>query len=119
MDRLSLKSPGLETEVRTLSGGNQQKVVIGRWLLRESRVYLLDSPTAAVDVHTKAEIYGLAREPRRRGAAVSSPPPSWRNSCGSATASSCSTTGESSASSSGEDNNVNSIMRLSFGRNSV
>jgi ABC-type sugar transport system ATPase subunit len=70
MRQLSLKTAGLESEVRTLSGGNQQKVVIGRWLLRKSDVYLLDSPTAAVDVHTKAEIYGLARELASGGAAV-------------------------------------------------
>jgi ABC-type sugar transport system ATPase subunit len=68
--RLSLKSAGLEVPVRTLSGGNQQKVVIARWLMRGASVYLLDSPTNAVDVHTKAEIYALARELAHQNAAV-------------------------------------------------
>ncbi|MEA2182344.1 MAG: ribose transport system ATP-binding protein, partial [Solirubrobacteraceae bacterium] len=52
--------------VRLLSGGNQQKVVLARWLLRECRVLLLDEPTRGVDISTKAEIYriitGLAKD---------------------------------------------------------
>ena len=119
MDRLRLKSPSLETEVRTLSGGNQQKVVIGRWLLRESRVYLLDSPTAAVDVHTKAEIYGLARELASSGAAVvfcSTELEEFERLCDRVLVL---YGGRVVGELSGEDNNVNTIMRLSFGRNSV
>src|SRR5207344_3320303 len=48
--------------VRLLSGGNQQKVVLARWLLRECRVLLLDEPTRGVDIATKAELYKLIAE---------------------------------------------------------
>ena len=119
MQQLSLKAPTLEAEVRTLSGGNQQKVVIGRWLLRQARVYLLDSPTAAVDVHTKAEIYGLARRLADDGAAVvftSTELEEFTRVCDRVLVlHDGAVVGELA----GEDNTVNSIMRLSFGRKSV
>ncbi|HEU5037975.1 MAG TPA: sugar ABC transporter ATP-binding protein [Nocardioides sp.] len=117
MQRLNLKSSGLEAEVRTLSGGNQQKVVIGRWLLRKARVYLLDSPTAAVDVHTKAEIYALARQLADDGAAVvftSTELEEFPRVCDRVLVlHDGAVVGELA----GDDNTVNSIMRLSFGRN--
>ena len=117
MKRLNLKAPSLEAEVRTLSGGNQQKVVIGRWLLRKSRVYLLDSPTAAVDVHTKAEIYALARQLADDGAAVvftSTELEEFTRVCDRVLVlHDGAVVGELA----GDDNTVNSIMRLSFGRN--
>ena len=50
---------GLEEPVSSLSGGNAQKVVIGKWLMRNPRVLLLDDPTKGVDVGTKAEFYAL------------------------------------------------------------
>ncbi len=56
MQDLQVKAPGPQTPVRTLSGGNQQKVVIGKWLARKPRVLLLDEPTRGVDVHAKAQI---------------------------------------------------------------
>jgi ABC-type sugar transport system ATPase subunit len=118
MSRLSLKSGGLESEVRTLSGGNQQKVVIGRWLLRKSKVYLLDSPTAAVDVHTKAEIYALARNLADNGAAViftSTELEEFVRVCDRVLVlHDGAIVGELAD----EQNTVNSIMRLSFGRKS-
>jgi ABC-type sugar transport system ATPase subunit len=118
MDRLNLKASSLEAEVRTLSGGNQQKVVIGRWLLRRSKVYLLDSPTAAVDVHTKAEIYALARQLADDGAAViftSTELEEFARVCDRVLVLH---DGMVAGELSGDDNTVNSIMRLSFGRKS-
>lgn len=58
-EELSLKMAGLHAPVSSLSGGNAQKVVIGKWLLREPTVLLLDDPTKGVDVGTKAEFYAL------------------------------------------------------------
>ena len=62
--------PGLGAEVATLSGGNQQKVVIGKWLELAPRVLLLDEPTRGVDVGAKAEIYALIEELTAQGHAV-------------------------------------------------
>ena len=59
IERLAIKTPSAEQEVRLLSGGNQQKVVIGRWLAMEPRVLLMDEPTRGVDVGAKQEIYRL------------------------------------------------------------
>ena len=56
--------------VRLLSGGNQQKVVLARWLLRECRVLLLDEPTRGVDVATKAEIYRIITDLANEGLGV-------------------------------------------------
>jgi ribose transport system ATP-binding protein len=56
---LNLKMAGLDEPVSSLSGGNAQKVVIGKWLMRDPQVLLLDDPTKGVDVGTKAEFYGL------------------------------------------------------------
>ncbi len=67
---LSIKAPGLGAEVATLSGGNQQKVVIGKWLELAPRVLLLDEPTRGVDVGAKAEIYRLVEELTAHGHAV-------------------------------------------------
>jgi ribose transport system ATP-binding protein len=54
---LELRPPGVDRPVRTLSGGNQQKVVVGRWLLGRTRLLLLDEPTRGVDVGARAELY--------------------------------------------------------------
>jgi len=69
-EALDLRPVDVDREVRTLSGGNQQKVVLARWLLRECRVLLLDEPTRGVDVGARAEIYGLIRALADRGVAV-------------------------------------------------
>ena len=69
--RLHLKSDALEsTLVRTLSGGNQQKVVLGRWLLRDPKVLILDEPTRGVDIAAKEEIYRLLSELADAGMAI-------------------------------------------------
>lgn len=56
---LHVRTPGIDQEVQYLSGGNQQKVVIGKWLAASPRVLILDEPTRGIDVGAKAEIYGL------------------------------------------------------------
>jgi ribose transport system ATP-binding protein len=68
--RLSLKMEGLQEPVSGLSGGNAQKVVIGKWLLRNPRVLLLDDPTKGVDVGTKAEFYKLLTQLCAEGKSV-------------------------------------------------
>ncbi len=67
---MAIKAPALATEVATLSGGNQQKIVIGKWLELAPRVLLLDEPTRGVDVGAKAEIYALVEQLTARGHAV-------------------------------------------------
>ncbi len=66
---LKIKTPGTETTVLNLSGGNQQKVVLGKWLSMSPRVMILDEPTRGIDVGAKAEIYKLMRDAggQRRG----------------------------------------------------
>jgi ribose transport system ATP-binding protein len=68
--RVQLACHSLEQPAEQLSGGNQQKVVVGRWLLREPRVMLFDEPTRGVDVAAKFAIYRLIDETAARGAGV-------------------------------------------------
>ena len=68
--RVSLRPNDPLRPVETLSGGNQQKVVIARWLAVTTRLLILEEPTAGVDVGAKAEIYGLLNQALRRGLAV-------------------------------------------------
>ncbi|MGY1692426.1 sugar ABC transporter ATP-binding protein [Geodermatophilus sp. SYSU D01105] len=70
VESLEVRPADVDREVRTLSGGNQQKVVLARWLLRDCRVLLLDEPTRGVDVGARSEIYALVRELADRGVAV-------------------------------------------------
>ncbi len=67
---LRIKTPGEEQPVRFLSGGNQQKVVIGKWLAMSPRVFLLDEPTRGIDVGAKQEIYQLMEKLAASGAAI-------------------------------------------------
>jgi ribose transport system ATP-binding protein len=67
---LDVRPDGVTRAVRTLSGGNQQKVVLARWLMRDCRVLLLDEPTRGVDVGARSEIYQLIRSLADRGVAV-------------------------------------------------
>ena len=68
--QLSIKAPDLDDAVGTLSGGNQQKVVIAKWLLNEPRIILLNDPTRGIDVGTKQEIYALLRQLAAAGTTV-------------------------------------------------
>lgn len=68
--RLSIRSPGWRQLVRNLSGGNQQKIVIGKWLAMKPRLLIVDEPTRGIDVGSKAEIHNLIRELARGGYAV-------------------------------------------------
>ncbi len=69
-ESLDVRPVGVERAARTLSGGNQQKVVLARWLLRGCRVLLLDEPTRGVDVGARSEIYALVRRLADDGVAV-------------------------------------------------
>ena len=68
--RLAVKTPGLAATVGHLSGGNQQKVVLAKWLLTDPRVILLDEPTRGIDVGAKAEIYDIVAALAAEGVAV-------------------------------------------------
>ncbi len=67
---LKIKTPNLDIEAGNLSGGNQQKVVVGKWLARNSRVVMFDEPTRGIDVAAKVEIYHLMNELKQQGIAV-------------------------------------------------
>jgi ribose transport system ATP-binding protein len=68
--RLRIKAPDIETPVGRLSGGNQQKVVIGKWLARQPRVLILDEPTRGVDIGARSEIHRLIRALATGGVSV-------------------------------------------------
>ncbi len=68
--RLEIKAPSIETMIVNLSGGNQQKVVVGKWLLSQPRILLIDEPTKGIDVGTKAEIYKIMNELTHSGFSI-------------------------------------------------
>jgi ABC-type sugar transport system ATPase subunit len=70
IEQLSVKTPGQEQLARNLSGGNQQKVVLAKWLFADAEVILFDEPTRGIDVGAKYEIYVLMRELAARGKAI-------------------------------------------------
>ena len=70
METLRIKAPGTKTLASALSGGNQQKVVLGRWLMTEPKILLLDEPTRGIDVGAKAEIYQLINNLAKQGRAI-------------------------------------------------
>ncbi len=70
VERMNVRTPSIEQEISKLSGGNQQKVVLGRWLARKPKVLILDEPTRGVDVGAKAEIYAVIDELASTGIGV-------------------------------------------------
>jgi ABC-type sugar transport system ATPase subunit len=68
--RLGIRSPSLRAHVRLLSGGNQQKAMLARWLNVGARVFVFDEPTAGIDVGTKVEIYTVLRQLTQEGASI-------------------------------------------------
>jgi ribose transport system ATP-binding protein len=70
VDDLKVKTPGISTKLQNLSGGNQQKVVFGKWLEPMPKLLLLDEPTVGVDVGARDEIYGIIRRIAQAGSAV-------------------------------------------------
>ncbi|MGY5800899.1 sugar ABC transporter ATP-binding protein [Rhizobium hainanense] len=68
--KLRVKTPNLDERIENLSGGNQQKALIGRWMLTNPRILILDEPTRGIDVGAKAEIHRLVTEMARNGVAV-------------------------------------------------
>jgi ribose transport system ATP-binding protein len=69
-DKLRIKTPSLDVEVRNLSGGNQQKVVIAKWLLSNASIFIFDEPTRGIDVGAKDEIHKIMEELVREGACI-------------------------------------------------
>ncbi len=69
-DRMNVKAPSLETTVGALSGGNQQKVVFAKWMLRDPDILILDEPTRGIDVGAKYEIYKIMVELAQEGKAI-------------------------------------------------
>ena len=67
---LTVKTSGLDVDAGTLSGGNQQKIVVGKWLARDSRVVIFDEPTRGIDVAAKVEIYHIINKLKQNGIAV-------------------------------------------------
>ena len=70
VERLQVRTPGLKTLIQDLSGGNQQKVLLGRWLLTEPDIFLLDEPTRGIDVGAKYEFYTIMMELAKQGKSI-------------------------------------------------
>jgi rhamnose transport system ATP-binding protein len=69
-ERLNIRTPDVVTDVGKLSGGNQQKVMLAKWLHMEPRILILDEPTRGIDVGAKAEVHAIIHELARKGIAV-------------------------------------------------
>lgn len=70
IESLKIKTPNALQQVKNLSGGNQQKVAIAKWLQRNSKVYIFDEPTRGIDIGSKAEIYKLIKDLAKKGHAI-------------------------------------------------
>ena len=70
VDALSIKTPSLQQKVKNLSGGNQQKVIIGKWLTADTDVLIFDEPTRGIDIGAKSEIYRLLNDLAQQGKSI-------------------------------------------------
>jgi ribose transport system ATP-binding protein len=70
LERFRVKTPSLDQRIRNLSGGNQQKVILAKWLATRPKVVLLDEPTRGIDINAKREIYAFIDELARAGLGV-------------------------------------------------
>ncbi len=70
VNQLSIRTPSLEQTAKNLSGGNQQKVVVGKWLARDADILIFDEPTRGIDVGAKQEIYTLLNELAKKGKSI-------------------------------------------------
>ncbi|MCG2820609.1 MAG: ATP-binding cassette domain-containing protein, partial [Candidatus Atribacteria bacterium] len=70
VDKLSIKTPSLNQKVMNLSGGNQQKLVVGKWLAKDTGILLFDEPTRGIDVGAKSEIYRLLNDLAHQGKSI-------------------------------------------------
>lgn len=70
VDKLSIKTPSLDQTVKNLSGGNQQKLVVGKWLAKDADILIFDEPTRGIDVGAKQEIYSLLNELAQNGKSI-------------------------------------------------
>lgn len=68
--KLNIKTPSIEQLVSNLSGGNQQKVVLAKWLLTDSKIIIFDEPTRGIDVGVKFEIYQIMRDLAKQGISI-------------------------------------------------
>lgn len=69
-DKLSVKAPDMDTLVSNLSGGNQQKVILSKWLLTDLKILMLDEPTRGIDVGSKSEIYKIINDLAKSGVSI-------------------------------------------------
>lgn len=79
MQKLGIKAPNSQSETKNLSGGNQQKVVVAKWLNTKADVFLFDEPTRGIDVGAKGEIYKLCNDLARQGKSLYLSLLTWRN----------------------------------------
>lgn len=70
VENLRIKTPSIYQKVKNLSGGNQQKVIIGKWLVQDSDILIFDEPTRGIDVGAKSEIYKLLNELAEEGKSI-------------------------------------------------
>ena len=70
IDKLSIKTPNMKEQIGNLSGGNQQKVILARWLANDPDVLIMDEPTRGIDVGAKHEIYEIMEDLAKQGKAI-------------------------------------------------